>query len=151
MSPRFTDASEAPRRGVVSTRESADLAYRTRKSVEGLSGIGAGRKDRSFTVKRVLRIVLGFLLIIIFCAVLYIAAWKAEVIGGKTIPDVVGWRQDRAVATIENAGFTNVVTAEVAADDVQAGMVVSVEPSEGMRVEADSTITVNVAAAQASE
>lgn len=151
MSPRFTDSVDAPRRLNKTTRATADKAARMRSSVEGLTGIGAGRRDRSYTVKRVGRIVLAFLLVALFGALLYFVAWKAEFIGGKTMPDVVGWRSERAVIVIQNAGFTSVTTQDVESDSVAEGMVVSTNPNPGVRADVDSNVVVEVAVAPPTE
>lgn len=149
MSPRFTDRPNATpkRQGARTLRQSAFDAQLSRRQVEGLSGMGAGRKDRSFTSKRVLRIFLGLALMALFCGVIYFALWQAEFIGGRTIPDVVGWRSERAVSTIEEAGFMYVNTSEVETSEVQEGMVVSVDPEVGTRVDTQTIITVEVAVA----
>lgn len=151
MSPRFTDTKGAPRRLTQTTRSSANDAQQLRKSVEGLTGIGAGSHNRSHTAKRLGRILVGLLLVVVFGALLYLVAWKLEFIGGKTVPDVVGWRSARAQQVVEDAGFTHVVTKQTQTDEYQEGLVISISPDVGMRVDADSTITLEVAEATPKE
>lgn len=143
--PRFTDPKGQRRPSTKATRESAAKAEGMRRSVEGLTGIGAGRKSSSFTAKRVGRILLAFVLIAVFCCAVYFVAWQTEFIGGKTVPDVVGWHNERAVAELTEVGFTNIETTTQETDEIQEGMVVSTNPEAGLRVETDTLITVTVA------
>lgn len=149
--PRFTDPKGQRRPNTIATRESVRKAQDMRRSVEGLTGIGAGRKSSSFTAKRVGRILIAFALIAAFCGAIYFVAWKTEFIGGRTLPNVVGWHSERAVSELNGDGFENVVVNTVETADVQEGMVVSMNPGEGLRVEQDTTITLEVAAAPAAQ
>ena len=81
----------ASRSNPLAAREFAERAAASRRSVEGLSGRGRGRRDRSQTTKRVARILLAFVLVTVFCAVVAFVAYRAEIIGGRTVPDVVGY------------------------------------------------------------
>lgn len=146
MSPRFTDKQKhAPRRHSQTTRSSADGATQLRKSVEGLTGIGAGSRKTSHTLKRVGRILLGLVLVAAFCAALYLVAWKAEFVGGKTIPDIEGYLVSRAEQVLEKDGFTSVSIAETETDEVQEGIVLSVSPEPGTRIDETSSVVLEVA------
>ncbi len=62
-----------------------------------------------------------------------------------TVPDVVGKDRAAAVAAINTAGLTPAVTTqELPAGDDNIGKVISVDPGEGQRVDADSTVTLTV-------
>lgn len=151
MSPRFTDTHGAPRRTAQTTRSSADEALRLRKSVEGLSGVGAGNRKTSHTVKRVGRFLVAILLVVLFGAILYLVAWKSEFIGGRTIPNVEGYLSTRAISELNSYGFTNITTTETVTDEEQEGIVIQVTPDPGTRAESDETITLEVATSSASQ
>lgn len=139
--------SGKPARGNLhAARESADRAAASRASVEGLSGRGRGRHDRSQVTKRVTRILLAFVLVAVFCAAVGIVAYRAEVIGGRTVPDVVGWSAQSAQTRLEECGFA-VGTNEVATSEQDPGKVVSESPNAGARIEPGSTVTIDVAVA----
>lgn len=130
------------------SRASADRAAASRRSVEGLSGRGAGRRDRSHTAKRVGRVLLGFVLVAAFAAAVVFVAWRSEIIGGRTVPDVTGWNSASATAKLEEKGFA-VGTNEVSDASRQAGVVVGESPTAGQRVDAGSTVTIDVVVAEA--
>lgn len=125
------------------SRASADRAAASRRSVEGLSGRGAGRRDRSHTAKRVARVLLGFVLVVAFAAAVVFVAWRSEIIGGRTVPDVTGWNSGSATAKLEEKGFS-VGTNEVVDASQAAGMVVRETPEPGQRIEPGSTVTIDV-------
>ena len=137
-------SANSSRANLRAARESADRAAASRRSVEGLSGRGAGRRDRSHTAKRVGRIILGLVLVTAACAAVVFVAWRAELIGGRTVPDVTGWNQSSATAKLEEKGFSVGVN-EVAAEGTAAGVVVSESPRGGERVEAGSTVSIDIA------
>lgn len=149
--PRFTDPKGQKRPATRSTRESVQRAEQTRRGVEGLTGIGAGRRSSSFTAKRVGRILLAFVLMALFVCGLYFAAWKSELIGGRTIPDVSGWISEKAVAELNSAGFPNVSTQDIQSAEVQEGMVIESNPASGNRVDPETQITLSVAVAPSAE
>lgn len=137
----------ASRFNPLAARESADRAAASRRSVEGLSGRGHGRRDRSQTTKRVTRILLAFVLVAVFCAAVAFVAYRAEIIGGRTVPDVVGWSAQSAQTRLEECGFSVGVN-EVTSTEQDPGKVVSEAPSAGARVASGSTVTIDVAASQ---
>lgn len=125
-------------------RAQADLALASRKSVEGLSGRGAGRRDRSRVVKRSVRLVVGFALVAVFCLAIYAVAYRAELVGGRSVPNVVGWSQTQAENQLMSKGFSVGVN-EVSSTDQVAGRVVSTSPMVGSRAPKGSTVTIDVA------
>lgn len=146
MSPRFSDSRKnAPRRHTKASRSSANDAQRLRKSVEGLTGIGAGSRNKVHTSKRVGRILLGLVLAALFCGALYLVAWKAEFIGGKTVPDIEGYAVSRAEQVLQKSGFTNISQTQTQTDEVQEGIVLSVNPSPGARIEPSDQVVLEVA------
>ena len=98
-------------------------------------------------MKRVTRILLAFVLVAVFCAVVAFVAYRAEIIGGRTVPDVVGWSAQSAQARLEESGFSVGVN-EVTSTEQDPGKVVSEAPSAGARVASGSTVTIDVAASQ---
>ena len=127
-----------------SAKAGAGRAAQTRRSVEGLSGIGRGRRDGSYTAKRVVRLIVGFALVGLFCAILYVVAYQTELIGGKSVPDVVGWNGERAASRLESDGFASATT-EDASTGGPAGTVTKQDPAAGARVEPGATVTLSVA------
>ncbi len=125
-------------------RAQADRALASRKSVEGLSGMGAGRRSRNSGAKRGLRVFLGFALVVVFCALVFVVGYRAEVFGGRSVPNVVGWSQAQAEAQLEKKGFSVGVNEIESAEQV-SGRVVSTTPAVGSRVAPGSTVTLNVA------
>lgn len=146
----LSGAYAAQRRGPaernLASRMSAGRAAASRASVEGLSGVGKGRRETSRIVKAVVRIILGFALVAAFCGIVYVVLYQTEVIGGRSVPDLVGWRAGRAVDELTDDGFL-AATKEVATTEQPAGMVVSSLPPAGSRVEPGSTVTLEVATA----
>lgn len=127
-------------------RAQADHALASRKSVEGLSGRGRGRRDRSQGVKRSVRLVVGFAIVVVFCVLVYTVAYRAEIIGGRSVPNVVGWSQAQAENQLESKGFSVGVN-EVSSSEQVAGRVVSTNPPVGSRAPKGSTVTLDVASA----
>ncbi|MCI5950677.1 MAG: PASTA domain-containing protein [Parolsenella sp.] len=125
-------------------RASADLAAASRRSVEGLSGMGAGRRSRGETGKRVARLFLGFLLVAVFCCLVFFMAYRAELIGGRTIPNVVGSGAEQATSRLSDKGF-NVGVNEVESIEQLTGRVISTNPPAGTRADKGSTVTIDVA------
>lgn len=62
----------------------------------------------------------------------------------RSIPDIVGKAEERAVAAMEDAGYEN-VTYEKERSDEAEGTVLSVEPAAGTRAKSSVAITVKVA------
>lgn len=109
--------------------------------------MGRGRRDPSRTTKRVARIILGFVLVGVFCAVVAFVAYRAEVIGGRSVPDVVGWSAQSAQSRLEECGFA-VGTNEVSSTEQPEGKVVSESPVAGSRLEPGSTVSIDIATSQ---
>lgn len=128
-------------------RADARAARDTRRSVEGLSGVGRGRRDGSYTAKRVVRLIVGFAIVGMFCAILYVVAYRSELIGGKSVPDVTGWNAERAASRLESDGFPS-TTVEVASTGEPVGSVSKQDPAAGARVEEGTTVTLSVATTQ---
>lgn len=135
----LANATDRPR-----GRHGARRAAASRAGVEGLSGKGRGRYDVRDVVKRVVRLLVAFALMAAFAGVVYLALWQAEVVGGTKVPDVGGWRYERAVSELESKGFSTQVV-EVTGAGADADKVMSTEPAAGVRAEPGSTVTVNVA------
>lgn len=95
-------------------------------------------------LKRVVRLLVGFALVALFCALVYLVAYKAELVGGRTVPDVVGWRAERARDELEGHGFS-VELVDAGSSDQDGGMVVSTTPSAGQRVDTAEPVEVYVA------
>ncbi len=60
------------------------------------------------------------------------------------IPEIVGMTRSEAEDALEAAGFTNIEFTEEDSDEVDAGVVMAVDPDEGETAAADDTITVTV-------
>ena len=140
----LSSQGDAHGRGGLLGRQRAAGAAAARESVEGLTGIGRGRRDASRSGRAAARFVVALALVAAFCGLVYVVAYQTELIGGRTVPDVVGWRQERAVRRLEEAGFSPQVV-ERPTTAQASGMVVSTSPGEGARAEVGSTITVEVA------
>ncbi len=138
--------ASVPRSNLHAARESADRAAASRASVEGLSGRGRGRRDRSQATKRVTRILLAFVLVAVFCVAVAFVAYRAEIIGGRTVPDVVGWSAQSAESRLAECGFSVGVN-EVESSEQDPGKVVREAPGAGARLDPGSTVTLDVAAA----
>lgn len=131
-------------------RASADRAAASRRVVEGLSGMGRGRVRAGSSTKRAVRLICGLALVAAFCAIVYVVAYQAELVGGRSVPDVVGWRFERAVSALESDGLAS-TTVEVASPDQPEGMVVSTNPGAGSRADEGSTVTVEVSSGASSK
>ena len=125
-------------------RAHADQALASRKSVEGISGRGVGRVHAGSATKRTTRILLGFALVVLFCAIVGFVAYHAEIIGGRSVPNVVGWSQAQATQQLESKGFT-VGSNEVETTEQTEGRVISTSPEPGTRADKGSTVTIDVA------
>jgi hypothetical protein len=125
-------------------RAHADQALASRMSVEGLSGRGVGRVHKGSGTKRTSRIFLGFALVVLFCGLVYFVAYKAEVVGGRSVPNVVGWSQAQATEQLEDKGFA-VGTNEVETSEETEGRVITMSPEAGTRAARGTTVTIDVA------
>ena len=91
-----------------------------------------------------LRPVLALLLVAAMAAGIVAAgSYGLEVWGGKPVPDVRGTSEERAIATLTEAGFTVDTQARVADDGI--GTVVAQEPFCGVRIQKGSPVTIVVA------
>ena len=137
---------EAAKKAEEEARAKAEAEERARAEKERVEA-EKRRRDRSQTTKRVTRILLAFVLVAVFCAAVAFVAYRAEIIGGRTVPDVVGWSAQSAQTRLEECGFSVGVN-EVTSTDQDPGKVVSEAPSAGARVASGSTVTIDVAASQ---
>ena len=71
-------------------------------------------------------------------------AYHAELIGGRTIPNVVGSGSEQATSRLVDKGF-NVGVNEVESTEQLTGRVISTNPPAGTRVDKGSTVTIDVA------
>lgn len=127
--------------GKIRSRHAAEQAAGVRREVEGLSGVGL---DRATIIhKRIVRLVAGIVLVFLFCTMIYVVAYQTELIGGRTIPNVTGWRKDRAAAELGRKGFATETHKEAHSDEA-SDMVVAQSPHAGMRVEPGSTVSLEV-------
>ena len=141
-------ARRAPKHDQTRPEGAPALAATLRKTVEGLSGRARERHAQEGSSKHSGRIVVGIALVLGFCAIVLLVAYQTELVGGRSVPDVVGWRQDRAVAELEADGFvTSLVDGD--ADQGEARMVIATSPAAGVRAAPGSTVSLEVAAAPA--
>jgi serine/threonine-protein kinase len=68
--------------------------------------------------------------------------------GTVPVPDVVGKTEGEARTALQGAGLTNITTQQQASGDVEAGRVISSNPSAGQEVAADQAITLVVSSGQ---
>ena len=71
-------------------------------------------------------------------------AYRAELIGGRTIPNVVGSGTEQATSRLSDKGF-NVGVNEVESTEQLTGRVISTNPPAGTRADKGSTVTIDVA------
>jgi serine/threonine-protein kinase len=64
------------------------------------------------------------------------------------VPEVVGMTEGEARTALQGAGLTNVTTQQEASGDVEAGRVISSNPSAGQEVAPDQAITLVVSSGQ---
>lgn len=124
-------------------RRGAGGAAESRQSVEGLTGIGKGsRKGRGGNVGRAL---VAVVLVAAFVAgVWYLLASLTQ--GTMTVPNVTGWRLERAQQELGSDGFS-VTYSERPTLEGAAGTVVSQTPAAGEFVDAGSRVALVVARA----
>jgi beta-lactam-binding protein with PASTA domain len=132
------------RLGNLSDAMGAESAQASRKSVEGLTGIGKGstankkRHARQLAIAVVLAFFAG--------AVIFGCFYFAKQASATGLPDVVGWRTERAQEELEGKGY-QVVVDEVASSEA-SGKVISMYPEAGTKVDEGSTVTLEVAIAR---
>ncbi len=99
----------------------------SRRSVEGLTGIGKGStKDRG---RHRVQLALAVLIVAVFCVgVVWMVRWAQGTL--SRVPDVVGWRYERAEKELKALGY-DVDREDVATKDASAGIVVSADVPEG--------------------
>lgn len=127
----LANRSDAP-----GSHEGARRAAESRSKVEGLVDDAGHERPRR------LRFLVGIVIVLAFVCGLVYLAWTSELLGGVTVPDVVGWRAERAQSDLEDSGFAVQVVAQK--DDGQAGFVLSVDPDVSTRLPKGSTVTLNV-------
>ncbi len=122
----------------------AAAAQHSRLSVEGLSGVGKGnKKDRP---RYIGRSIIAFLLVALFCVGLYFVVTRfIDVNSG--LPDVVGWRVERAQDKLEEAGYS-VKVVEAADPTSHSGLVTAQDPPAGAKADKGALITLTVAKAR---
>jgi beta-lactam-binding protein with PASTA domain len=132
------------RLGNLSDASSAQSAKASRKSVEGLTGIGKGStvNRKRHARQLAIAVVLALFGIAIIVACFYFAN-RASATG---LPDVVGWRTERAQEELESKGY--VVKVEEVASSESAGKIIAMDPEAGSQVAEGSTVTLQVAIAR---
>ena len=73
-----------------------------------------------------------------------VVAYRSELIGGKSVPDVVGWNAERAASRLESDGFSSTTVVSPTAGEA-VGTVTKQDPAAGARVEPGSMVTLSVA------
>lgn len=85
---------------------------------------------------------IAILIVGIIAAALFAAGYVMQIWGGRTLVDVVGWRQERAVAELEADGLlVEIVTRK---DDGQPGFVLEMDPAPGVRIEKGSAVKLTI-------
>ncbi|MEY8436595.1 PASTA domain-containing protein [Atopobiaceae bacterium 24-176] len=99
----------------------------SRRSVEGLTGIGKGSAKGKG--RRRLQLALALVLVVAFC---FGMAWTLRWAQGtmKHVPDVVGWRYERAERELKSLGY-DVSREDTVDKSAKAGIVVSAHVPEG--------------------
>lgn len=102
------------------------------------------RADEKKRVRKIALVVAALLLVVGVCVAgitYYLEIW-----GGRTLPDVVGLTQADASFVLESKGFEVVFSDEIS-DDVE-GVVLSMSPAAGYRIESGTEVTVCVSRAR---
>ncbi len=94
-------------------------------------------------IKRNLFLALGVIAILAICA---LVTYNMQLWGGKIIPEVYGLTQSEAVTKVKNAGFETEIE-QVPSDEIE-GIVVGVDPQEGSRADAGSTVKIKISKAR---
>lgn len=121
-----------------SRRHFADAAAKRAKSVRGLVDVA----DKREIMSRNKRLAFAFVFVVLTAAAFVYLTYVIQLWGGRTVPDVVGWRQESAVDAIRRAGFPSSV--EYQKSDGEPGFVLSMSPNPGGRADTATTITVYV-------
>ena len=114
---------------------------RSRRARKARRAHAASRKARSGTRRKTrgrVRLFVAILLVAAIAGVVYAGVtYSLEIWGGKTIPNVVGLTQDKAIEELEKKGLK--AESEEELSDSAEGHVIEVDPSMGERV-ADGTV-----------
>ena len=117
-------------------------ATASRRNVEGLTGIGKG--NTSGRRRHYLQVLLAIVLVGAFGALFWFALRGFGASDAPIVPDVVGWRVERATEELVGAGYGVVV--EVTYDETQMdGIVLGQEPAGGVEAKAGTQVRVTVA------
>jgi beta-lactam-binding protein with PASTA domain len=114
----------------------AKAASTSRSAVEGLVGNAGVQPRRHF------RFLVAILIVALSVAGFVFIGYKSGLWGDLSVPDVVGWRAERAQSEVESKGLSVKTTEQK--DDGQAGFVLSESPSAGSMVARDATVTLTV-------
>lgn len=120
----------------------ADGATKRRRSVEGLTGVGHGNRSRLGRHGRHLAVAVA--VIALFLVGLVVFAGQMGLVGDKVVPDVVGWRSERAQIELERAGC-DVEVVEEPVGDTEAGLVTKQSLPAGIKVASGTHVTIMVA------
>lgn len=85
---------------------------------------------------------IALLLCIAAVGLVVFVLWHMQVVGGVTLPDVVGWRIERAQPQLERAGFKVRTTSKLA--DEPEGLILEMDPKPQARIIPGTTITLVV-------
>ena len=121
-----------------SSRNLADIASSHASRVRGLVDVS----DKRELGRRRKRLAFGLVLVLLMAAALVYVTYAIQLWGGRTVPDVVGWRSQTAVDAVERAGFRTSV--EYRKADGEPGFVLDMTPAGGMRANTDSPVVIVV-------
>lgn len=116
-------------------------AQASRKNVEGLTGIGKGNTQGK--KRHYLQVFAAVVLVVAFGGLLYYATKGFGTISALTVPDVVGWRVERAEEELNGLGYVTVVE-NVPSTDGTSGLVVAQDPPAGTERPAYSEVVIQV-------
>lgn len=116
-------------------------AAASRKNVEGLTGIGKGNTQGR--KRRYLQLLVGVILIVAFAGLLSYATSGFGTEPELAVPDLIGWRVERAEEELADLGYTPVVE-DVLSTDGSSGIVVAQDPPAGTTRPAYSEVIIRV-------
>lgn len=131
-------ANLASPKSSIRTQSAAD----TRRGVEGLTGIGKG--NRQNRTRHILQGLLALVLVISFIGLLWFAFRGFRSPDDLTVPDVVGWRLERAQEELEEAGYAVTVSEQVSTTS-ESGLVLEQNPRAGTRAAEGTSVELLVA------
>ena len=121
-----------------SEAEGARRAAERKQDVRGL--VNMPGRNSGFNLA--LRALFALVLVAAFVGIIAFVLWHLEIFGGSTVPDVMGWRLDRATEELERDGFN--VTSVTAKDDGIPGLVIGIDPAAGKRIEEGASIELTI-------